>query len=176
MPTGGYFLLGALLFTIALLAILQFRTRRNGMQLGLVLLSVGVYFITVTHFLPRDVTLDAKGSGEDPRFWAAIIALLVCVILGMLAETMYSWLDRKPAQRRKSFDWPGTIKPLLVSPLILIPTVAAFQNANIDLTRLGFPWLMMLLAAFEKGFLWRHYLKKQQDDSLSGIKRRQEVV
>jgi hypothetical protein len=59
------------------------------------------------------------------------------------------------------------VKPLFVSPLILIPTVAAFQNAKIDLTKLGFAWLMILLTAFEKGFLWRHYLKKREGVGLS---------
>jgi len=30
------------------------------------------------------------------------------------------------------------------------------------LTKRGFPWLMILLTAFEKGFFWRHYMKKNQ--------------
>ena len=95
---------------------------------------------------------------------------------GMLAEAAYSWLDKTPAQRRKARDWLGMLKPLCVSPLILIPTVGSFQSANIDLARLGLPWVMILLTAFEKGFLWRFYLKKHQGAVLSGAIRSQVSV
>ena len=61
-------------------------------------------------------------------------------------------------------DWGGTLKPLFVSPIVLIPTIAAFQQANIDLMKLDFPRLMILLTAFEKGYLWRSYLTKRKNE------------
>ncbi len=160
MPTGGYYLVGAMGLVLVLLAVLQYLRRKNPIQLGIVLLSIGAYLALVAYLHQQPLSVEAKGPEEGPRFWATIAALLVCIILGMLADAMYSWLGKTPAQRRKPIDWPSMIKPLFISPLILIPTVGAFQNAKIDLTRLGFAWLMILLTAFEKGFLWRHYLRK----------------
>ena len=168
MPIGGYYLIGSFALLLAIPAAVQFVQRKKWLQLGIVLVATASYFAAVLYFLGWPGTsVVGKGPEENTRFWAAVTILMICIVLGMMAEAAYSWLDNPPAKRRKAFDWLGMIKPIFVSPLILIPTIAAFQNAQIDLVRLGFPWLMIMLTAFEKGFLWRYYLKKREDAGAS---------
>lgn len=164
MPTGAYYLILALSTVAVFFAVLRYRAQGGPIQLGLSLFCIAAYLALVIRFLRPPTALENKGTEGGPRFWATIAAILVCIIVGMLFEALYSWLGKTPAQRKKAFDWPGLIKPLCVSPLILIPTVGAFQNANIDLSTLGFAWVMILLTAFEKGFLWRHYMKRRDGD------------
>jgi hypothetical protein len=162
MPTAGYILIGVFGLLLAVMAAVQFARCHKWIQLAIVLLCIGSYFAVVVYYLGLPTrTWIGKGPEDNTRFWAAVAILMICILVGMMAEAAYAWLDYTPEKRRRAFDWPGMIKPIFVSPLILIPTVAAFQNAQIDLTSLGFPWLMIMLTAFEKGFLWRHYLKKR---------------
>jgi hypothetical protein len=160
VPIFGYAVVLISGLLLALLSVQQYRERGAGTQLVLQLAGIAAYLAGILYFFGLPGTLVAKGPDQDQRFLAAVAVLYVFVLLGMVAQSFYSWFDKSPAQRRGKFDWGPTIKPILISPIVLIPTVAGFQNANIDLTRLGFPWLMILLTAFEKGFLWRHYLAK----------------
>jgi len=168
MPPGGFVLVGLLGLVLAVLAIVHYTRRRSTGLLVLELVCIVSYFVVIVHFfgLPGTIPFFPKGTNssqqQDPvRFWLAVGMLFVFIVLGMLAEGMYSWLDKTAAQRRRGFDVASMIKPLFVAPLLLIPTVAAFQNANIDLQSLGFPWLMILLTAFEKGLLWRHFMARR---------------
>lgn len=159
MPTSGYILVVILGLAFALSEIFQYIRRRNIPQLVIVLLCIGAYFAVVFYFLYPASALQPKGQQSDFRLWATFAALYVFIIVGMFADWAFSWLNKTSTQRQKSFDWSGIVRPLCISPLVLMATLAAFQNANIDLTRLGIPWFMFLLTAFEKGFLWRHYMK-----------------
>jgi hypothetical protein len=163
MPLTGYLLTLISGLAIALFAILQYRKSRQLTSLIVQLAAVAFIFAAVLHFFGLPSTLRPKGPEEDQNFEVAVAAIYVSIVLGMLAEGFYSWLD-KPGRRRK-FEWGATVKPLFVSPILLIPTIAAFQNAKIDLMELDFPRLMILLTAFEKGFLWRHYLAKATESA-----------
>lgn len=160
MPLWAYAIVLASALLLAVLAIKQYGEQKALSRFLIQLVCITVYIVGILYiFGPRKEPV-AKGGDEDQRFVAAVVALYVCVIFGMVAESLYFWFDKTPKQRRAEFDWGTIIKPLLVSPIVLIPTVAAFQNANVDLTKLGFPWLMIMLTAFEKGFLWKHIFAK----------------
>lgn len=165
MPVLGYLVVIVSALFLAFLAIRNRKENRAPTKLGIQLLCITLYFVVLVHFFGLRGSLVAKGADESNRFWVAIASLYVLTTLGIVAESLYSRLDdsrldKARSRRQRKTEWGSTIKPILISPMLLIPTVAAFQNANIDLTRLGFPWLMIMLTAFEKGFLWRSYLAK----------------
>jgi hypothetical protein len=85
--------------------------------------------------------------------------MFFCMLLGMAAESLYHYLDA-PAGKRQ-FDIGSFIKPFLVSPLVFMPLAASLQNANMDLSQMDAPRLMVFLVAFENGFLWRGYFSRK---------------
>jgi len=167
MPLLGYVLTVISGIAVILFAIFQFRKDLRLGKLIAQIAAVGLVFAAVVHFLGLPGELISKGPEENQKFLADIAAIYVSIVLGMLAESFYKWFGRTKAKRRRQFDWGATIQPLFVSPILLIPTIAAFQNANIDVMNLGFPSLMILLTAFEKGFLWRHYLAKSTEAAMA---------
>ena len=171
LPTGGFVIVVIFSIVLAAFAIVSCVRRAKLGQLVIIVCSAAAYLCALVHFLglPAELggpSFHGKGSEDNTRFYASVAVLMVCIIVGMIAEFFHSWLDGSRG-KRPPIDWlGGVIKPILVSPLVLMPTLAAFQNAQIDLTALGFPWLMMMLTAFEKGFLWRHFMKKSSMSKL----------
>ena len=163
MPQIGYVLVLVSGLAIMIFAALQFRRDRRWPKLLLQCAVVAFIFAAIVHFFSWPNQVISKGPEDDQTFLAAVIAIYLCSVFGMLAEAFYNYLDKSKTERKGSFDWGATLKPLFVSPILLIPTIGAFQNANIDLMKLDFPRLMILLTAFEKGFLWRHYLVKRTE-------------
>lgn len=165
MPLLGY---AVVLLSSLLLAIFAFRQYRSTGALSrflIQLICILAYAAGVVYVFGSNAAPAAKGASEVQGFTVAVILLYICVLFGMVAESLYSWFGKTPARRRSKFDWGTMIRPILISPLILIPTVAAFQNANIDLTKLGYPWLLTMLTAFEKGFLWKRFMAKTGGDA-----------
>ncbi len=157
MPAFGYAVVFISAAILILLSVLQYRRENVAAKLVIQLACIGIYCLAVVYLFGFRAGLVAKGANENDRLVVAVVLLYVFVVLGMLAESMFSWFSKTPAQRNEGFDWGTIIKPLAISPMVLTPTVAAFQNANIDLTNLGLPWLMIMLTAFEKGFLWKRF-------------------
>lgn len=103
-----------------------------------------------------------KGPGGN-TFLPIVIAMFVCMILGMAAESLYHYLDAPPDKRQ--FDLGSFLKPFLVSPLVFMPLAASLQSANLDLSQFDAPRLMIFLVAFENGFLWRGYFSRKLAES-----------
>jgi hypothetical protein len=167
MPLIGYILTVISGVAVIVFAALQYQRDSRPGKLITQIAAVVLILSAVVYFLGLPGKLIPKGPEENQKFLAAIAAIYVSIVLGMLAESFYKWFGKPKAKRRRKFDWGPTIQPLFVSPILLIPTIGAFQNANIDLMNLGFPSLMILLTAFEKGFLWRHYLAKSAEAATS---------
>jgi len=169
MPLIGYVLTLISGLAVILFAALQYRKDSRLGKLIAQIAAVVLILAAVVRFLGLPGKVIPKGPEENQQFLAAMAAIYVAIVLGMLAEGFYKWFGKSKAQRRRKFDWGATIQPLFVSPIVLIPTIGAFQNANIDLMNLGFPSLMILLTAFEKGFLWRHYLAKSTEPAAANL-------
>ena len=167
MPLFGYVLTVISGLAVIVFAVVQYRKDSRPARLIAQIAAVVLIFAAVVHYLGLPGTLISKGSEDNQKFLAAITAIYVSIVLGMLAESFYKWFGEPKSKRRRNFDWGATIQPLFISPILLIPTIAAFQNANIDVMNLGFPSLMILLTAFEKGFLWRHYLTKSTEAAMA---------
>jgi hypothetical protein len=78
------------------------------------------------------------------------------MLLGMAAQYGYNRFEQ-PKAERKAFDFGLFIAPIFASPIIFIPLLAALQNADLDLTRLTTPKMMVFFVAFENGFFWKEY-------------------
>jgi hypothetical protein len=161
VPPLGYAIVLTSAILLAILAIMQYYERRVLSRLLIQLATITAFVVGVLYYFGQRKGLAPKGGNEDHQFLVAVTVLYACVLFGMVAESLYFWFGKTPAQRRTKFDWGTIVKPVVISPIVLIPTVAAFQNANIDLTKLGFPWLMIMLTAFEKGFLWKRIFAKE---------------
>jgi membrane protease YdiL (CAAX protease family) len=137
----------------------QFRSSARRVQASVVIVVLVLYLV-VLHFafgfpsLPTDF---AKNPETDVR--PLVLALFICMVLGMGAEYLYHYLDTKPQERK--FDWGSFMKPFLVSPLVFVPLAASLQAAKVDLTSFNIPLLMLYLVAFENGFLWRGYFARK---------------
>src|SRR5579864_6330500 len=97
----------------------QFRSSVRRIQ-ALVAIIVLALYLVLLHFafgFPALSTDFAKGPETDVR--PLVLALFLCMLLGMGAEYLYHYLDSKPEQRK--FDWGSFVKPFLVSPLVFVP-------------------------------------------------------
>lgn len=143
---------------VLVLAIWTAARTRNWRRFALHAFAVALYAYLIRSVIFPSETATAKGP-EDTKFLAVAVALYVCMILGMVAETLYAHLDQ-PGRRRK-LQWAALLKPLLLSPMVFMPLVASLQSADVDLTRLDAARLMLFLVAFESGFLWKGYLARR---------------
>lgn len=127
MPLLGYAVVLVSALLLAILAMMQYRQQKLLSKFLIQLACIAVYVAGILYvFGPRREPV-AKGGEEDQRFMVAVLLLYGCVLLGMVAESLYFWFGKTPAQRRARFDWGTIVKPVVISPIILIPTVAAFR-------------------------------------------------
>jgi hypothetical protein len=103
--------------------------------------------------------LQPKGA-TPPSELGFILVLYVCTSLGMAAHFLYTHFT-KPLKARPRFDFGRFLAPLLVSPIVFIPILAAFQGADVDLANLTLPKYMVFFVAFENGFFWKEVLENR---------------
>jgi len=118
--------------------------------LQLVLLIVAFLVIYFWFISPKQAT-PRDDASQDIYF---VIVLYLFMLLGMLAQYIYTRLEQPKAVRPK-FDLGLFLAPIFTSPIIFIPLLSAMQNANIDLQNLTTPRIMVFLVAFENGFFWK---------------------
>lgn len=106
-------------------------------------------------------------KGDEANSWAFAAVLYLCVVLGMLAHAVYRRFD-EPRATRLPLDWATFVKPLLASPIVAIPLLAAMQNAEVDLNRMDTARLMVFLVAFENGFCWKEIFDRRRRERADG--------
>ena len=94
-----------------------------------------------------------RGANNEVYF---IIVLYLFMVLGMFASYAYRHFSREKAER-KQWDFGLFIAPVFVSPIIFIPLLTAFQQADNDSPR-----MMIFLVAFQNGFLWKEYFDQKR--------------
>lgn len=118
------------------------RVRRFVIQ-AVTLLAVAILLRVTTGF---PVPKQAFG-GVSPI--AAIGIMLVCTILGIGAHYFF--------HLRGEFSWTSLIKPLVISPIVLLPLAGSVQGApsveSVQLISFGF-------LAFQNGFFWREVVAR----------------
>ncbi len=90
----------------------------------------------------------ARGDNNEVYF---IIVLYLFMVVGMLASYAFQHFSKEKTER-KEWDFGLFLVPVLVSPIIFIPLLTVFQQANSDSSR-----MVMFLVAFQNGFLWKEY-------------------
>lgn len=93
-------------------------------------------------------------KGEQPDQSVFVVVLYICMFLGMACHYFYSAF-LKSAREREPFDWRNFLAPIFASPIVFVPLLGAFQNADVDLTKLTMPKFMVFFVAFQNGFFWK---------------------
>ena len=150
----GISLLGLLVISIYLLI----RSKKI-IRFILQLLMLGAAFGFLYHYFYTPSGTTARGGDELNIYF--VIVLYGFMLLGMLAHFAYNRFSQ-PARQRKKFDFGLFIAPVFASPIIFLPLLSAMQNAEIDLTNLTTPKLMVFLVAFENGFFWKEYFDNRR--------------
>lgn len=135
--------------------------RRLLLQLFILAICFGfIYFL----FYARETPTGRGDTANDIYF---VIVLYFFMLLGMLAQYVYSRLEQ-PVQQRKKFEWGLFLAPIFASPIVFIPLLSALQNANIDLRNLTSTKLMVFFVAFENGFFWKEYFDHRRQKIREG--------
>lgn len=149
---------------VGLVAIIvtRFSQHRRAGRLAAQLAAVGIIalFLHLTLGFPRPSGAVARGGSETNEL-PLILVLFASMLAGMLAHWLYGWLET-PKRDRPSFDLGLFIAPVLASPIVFIPLLAALQNADLDLSRFDVPRFMLFLVAFENGFFWKEYFDNRR--------------
>jgi hypothetical protein len=133
--------------------ILYYFLKNRRWQTALLQLALlGLAFLLVYYFFLAPKPPTSRGANSPDLY--VVIVLYVFMLLGMLAQYLYSRLEQ-PQATRPRFDLGLFLAPVFASPMIFIPLLAALQNANLDLQHLTTPRIMVFLVAFENGFFWK---------------------
>ncbi len=122
-------------------------------QLNSLLAQCGVLLtaflvLNVTTGFPQPSGRQAFG-GASPL--GAIGLMFVCVMVGMMARyTFYL---------KKSFSWLSLLKPLCISPIVLLPLIGSVQS-NQDLESIQL--ISFAFLAFQNGFFWPMVLEHEK--------------
>ena len=144
------------LLVISIYRFIRFKeSRRFIIQLLVIGACFGcLYFL----FYAPEIPTPMGGWNNDIYF---VIVLYICMLLGMLAQYGYTHLTQ-PNNNGNRFD-PGLfIAPVLASPIVFIPLLAALQNADVDLQNLTTTKMMVFFVAFENGFFWKAYFDNRR--------------
>ena len=148
---------------LVVLAVLGFiRSKRIGrlfLWISCLVLCGGIYYFV---FQP---TPHMQPKGEESNQAGFVIVLYICMLAGMACHYFYTLL-LQPKRERESFDIGSFLAPIFASPLVFIPLLGAFQNADVDLARLTLPKFMVFFVAFENGF----FLKEVVDNRRKELK------
>ncbi|HUQ95824.1 MAG TPA: hypothetical protein VM120_29370 [Bryobacteraceae bacterium] len=103
----------------------------------------------------------AFGTGTSPMI--TILCMFVASVLGIAAHYVFYLKGR--------FSWPRLLKPLCISPIVLIPLIGSMQGMT-DLKDMQLVWFALL--AFQNGFFWHALLNearpnRQKDASKPGV-------
>lgn len=148
--------------TAALVVILAVWAQKTGNWRSLVveILAIGgfIVFLNLLLGFPVPSLVSAKGKSDDVLLSGA---LFICMLLGMASQSLY-WRFEQPKRQRPPWDWGMFVAPVFASPIVFIPLLAAFQNANVDLKELTVPRLMIFFVAYQNGFFWKEFFDRKQ--------------
>ncbi len=128
-----------------LLVIDLLRGRRRRAVIGFVLLVAFLIVLRVTTGFPSTGGRLSFGGGIP--VWWAVLAMFVGVILGMVAQ--YVWTTPE------KFNWLDFLRPIVISPMVLLPLIGSLSNGPLETLQL----FSLALLAFQNGYFWQQVLK-----------------
>ena len=125
-------------------------------------LAFGPSIPSMMHDASQDVRPKGGEPGTEPAaFFVAI--MYGAMLLGMLASYAYKRFSH-PETERPDWDWGLFLAPVFVSPIIFIPLYTMIQeSANGSLNS------MLLLIAFQNGFLWKEYFDQKRKTEVAAV-------
>ena len=103
--------------------------------------------------------------GQNDIAWGFYLTLYVSTVLGMISNYFFNRLKEPKNKRMKSqIDIGALLKPVLISPMVLLVVINALQNINADLSDSSLR-LSFVLLAYDKGFAWRAVFDKRRKKS-----------
>jgi 1,4-dihydroxy-2-naphthoate octaprenyltransferase len=127
--------------SFALLSILEAVSRsrswvRTGLDLGSIGLVVFILYILTGFPYPRQAF-----GGASPV--VAVGLMFFCVLLGMIARYFF--------YQRGAFSWRRFLRPMCVSPIVLLPLIGTLE-AQSSMTTIQL--ISIAVLAFQNGFFW----------------------
>ncbi|HZF13025.1 MAG TPA: hypothetical protein VFE33_29900 [Thermoanaerobaculia bacterium] len=114
--------------------------RRFLLEAGL--LVVAALVLRFTTGFPEPASRQSFGSGSISL--PILVLLFVCILVGMAARYVFYLRGR--------FSWMSFLKPLCVSPIVLLPLLGTLQgSAALEPIQV----ISFCLLAFQNGFFWR---------------------
>jgi hypothetical protein len=146
MPTWVVFGLEACLALALLLALVDFGYFRSGSRFLISVLALVAFVIVlrITTEFPSSSSRQSFG-GASPLL--ALALMFFGVILGMAATYIFNLAA--------SFSWRDFTRPLVVSPLVLLPLIGSLQGAALEPIQL----ICFTVLAFQNGFFWQQVLR-----------------
>lgn len=89
------------------------------------------------------------GPGDNP--WPMIGLVFFCILLGMAARYFF--------YLKSAFSWSALLKPICVSPIVLLPLLGTLEDAS-QLRALQV--VSFCILAFQNGFFWRVVFERAQ--------------
>jgi hypothetical protein len=117
------------------------KSRRYKRFAAEVLLLLGLLFVDV---LLTNATIGHVAFGADLAALPVILTMFVAVLCGIAARYVF--------YLRGKFSWLDCLKPLCVSPVVLLPLISSVQVAK-DLQPIQI--VSFALLAFQNGFFWQ---------------------
>jgi len=138
---------------LAVILVDLFRSRRLKRFLLELLPLIGLLVIDVIMASSRAgyVTF---GGGRSPV--TVIVIMFACILCGIAARYIF-YLEGK-------FSWLDFVKPLSISPILLLPLIASVQTAQ-DLQ--GIQVVSFALLAFQNGFFWQAVLAEARPKTMA---------
>jgi hypothetical protein len=134
---------GIFLIAVVIEAAVTKQVRRFVLQAGL------LGFVLVLGLSINVAVNGIFAFGEDSFPVAGIVSISVAAPLGIASRSLF---DLQPDR----FSWLGFVKPLTITPIVLLPLVGSLQGAA---QLRGIQIVSLALLAFQNGFFWQAVLQ-----------------
>jgi hypothetical protein len=124
----------------SLLAVLDHVRRPSWRRSLIYVLGIGVIALVLLTRSERQAF-----GGASPLL--ALTLMFIGVLLGIAATYVFNLAG--------SFSWRDFARPLVVSPLVLLPLIGSLQGANLEPVQL----VCFTVLAFQNGFFWQQVLR-----------------
>jgi hypothetical protein len=142
MPTVVYQILVTCFILAILLIAIDLTRNRNVRRTLFCLLPLAIAALAL---LAVRSSWQAFGADTSPII--AIALMFVGVLLGIAATYVFNL--------KESFSWKEFVRPIVISPLVLLPLIGSVQGAVLEPVQL----VCFTVLAFQNGFFWQQVLR-----------------